>query len=93
MQYNLCNEPWLKYSMGGVADRGLKRSQWTSARLNDDVLYVETHTCASGKPEGGEQTWIYTMYMQFVLVLSCCMRTLCRGGCAHVWDSRRNVGL
>ena len=43
MQYNLCNEPWLKYSMGGVADRGLKHSQWTSARLNVDVLYVETH--------------------------------------------------
>ena len=32
MQYNLCNEPRIKYSMAAVADRGLKPSQWTSAR-------------------------------------------------------------
>lgn len=43
MQYNLCNEPWLKYSVSSVADRGLKLSQWTSARLKKEVLYVETH--------------------------------------------------
>ena len=45
MQYNLCNEPWLKYAIGAVADRGLKASQWTSARLSSDVLFVETHRC------------------------------------------------
>lgn len=45
MQYNLCNEPWFKYTMCGIADRGLKHSQWTSARLSHDVLYVETHRC------------------------------------------------
>ena len=44
--YNLCNEPWLKYHIGWVADRGLKPSQWTSARLSHDVLYLETRTCA-----------------------------------------------
>ncbi|KAJ7518413.1 hypothetical protein O6H91_21G067900 [Diphasiastrum complanatum] len=45
IQYNLCNEPWLKYSMSYVADRGLKKSQYTSTRLKKgDVLYVETHT-------------------------------------------------
>ncbi|KAG0581184.1 hypothetical protein KC19_4G230700 [Ceratodon purpureus] len=44
IQYNLCNEPWAKYSMSIVADRGLKKSQYTSARLkNGEVLYVETH--------------------------------------------------
>ncbi|KAH7279591.1 hypothetical protein KP509_37G025500 [Ceratopteris richardii] len=44
IQYNLCNEPWLKYSMSIVADRGLKKSQFTSARLKKgEVLYVETH--------------------------------------------------
>lgn len=43
IQYNLCNEPWLKYSMAAVADRGLKASQWTSARLRTEVLYLETH--------------------------------------------------
>ena len=37
VQYNLCNEPWVKYSMASVADRGLKPSQWTSARLFDQV--------------------------------------------------------
>ncbi len=53
MQYNLCNEPWLKYSMGGVADRGLKHSQWTCARLTADVLYVETHRWGLGAQWGG----------------------------------------
>ncbi|KAI8475901.1 MAG: hypothetical protein J3K34DRAFT_403140 [Monoraphidium minutum] len=40
--YNLCNEPWLKYSMSGVADQGLRSSQWTSARLRSQTLYLET---------------------------------------------------
>ena len=40
--YNLCNEPWLKYSMAAVADKGFKKSQWTSARLRRDTLYLET---------------------------------------------------
>eukprot|EP00208_Stichococcus_sp_RCC1054_P006746 CAMPEP_0206141198 /NCGR_PEP_ID=MMETSP1473-20131121/12087_1 /ASSEMBLY_ACC=CAM_ASM_001109 /TAXON_ID=1461547 /ORGANISM="Stichococcus sp, Strain RCC1054" /LENGTH=369 /DNA_ID=CAMNT_0053535663 /DNA_START=229 /DNA_END=1338 /DNA_ORIENTATION=+ len=43
VQYNLCNEPWTKYSMATVADRGLKPAQWTSARLHHQVLYLETH--------------------------------------------------
>ncbi|MCO5608754.1 hypothetical protein L7F22_062970 [Adiantum nelumboides] len=44
IQYNLCNEPWMKYSMSIVADRGLKKSQFTSARLRKgEVLYLETH--------------------------------------------------
>eukprot|EP00850_Spirogloea_muscicola_P016662 SM000137S00440 [mRNA] locus=s137:120946:125136:+ [translate_table: standard] len=44
VQYNLCNEPWLKYSLSVVADRGLKQSQFTSARLKKgDVLYLESH--------------------------------------------------
>ena len=47
MQYNLCNEPWLKFSIGTIADRGLKASQWTGSRLSSDVLYVETHRWCS----------------------------------------------
>ena len=43
LQYNLCNEPWLKYTMTAVSDRGLKPSQWASARLHSEVLYLETH--------------------------------------------------
>ncbi len=51
MQYNLCNEPWLKFSIGTIADRGLKASQWTGSRLSSDVLYVETHRwCSQPKP-------------------------------------------
>ena len=42
LQYNLCNEPWLKYTMTAVSDRGLKPGQWTSARLHSEVLYLET---------------------------------------------------
>ncbi|CAL5208123.1 unnamed protein product [Lathyrus oleraceus] len=45
IQYNLCNEPWIKYSISIVADKGLKKPQYTSARLKKgEVLYLETHT-------------------------------------------------
>lgn len=40
--YNITNEPWLKYNMAAIADRGLKPSQWTSARFQTQVLLVET---------------------------------------------------
>ncbi|KAJ0984183.1 hypothetical protein J5N97_002539 [Dioscorea zingiberensis] len=44
VQYNLCNEPWLKYSISVVADKGLKKPLHTSARLKKgEVLYLETH--------------------------------------------------
>ncbi|GAU28466.1 hypothetical protein TSUD_294690 [Trifolium subterraneum] len=46
IQYNLCNEPWIKYSISIVADKGLKRPLYTSARLKKgEVLYLETHSC------------------------------------------------
>ncbi|XP_004495444.1 uncharacterized protein [Cicer arietinum] len=45
IQYNLCNEPWIKYSISIVADKGLKKPLYTSARLKKgEVLYLETHT-------------------------------------------------
>ncbi len=44
LQYSLCHEPWTKYTVAAVADRGLKRPQWTSARLRKEVLYLETHS-------------------------------------------------
>lgn len=44
IQYSLCNEPWYKYSVPALADRGLKPSQWTSSRLRTEVLYLETPT-------------------------------------------------
>ena len=44
LQYSLSGEPWLKYSAAAVADRGLKRHQWASARLASSVLFLETHT-------------------------------------------------
>ncbi|ONK56499.1 uncharacterized protein A4U43_C10F9390 [Asparagus officinalis] len=45
IQYNLCNEPWLKYSISIVADKGLKKPHYTSARLKKgEVLYLETHS-------------------------------------------------
>jgi hypothetical protein len=57
--YNLVQEPWLKYCMSAVADRGLKSSHWTSSRLREDVLYLESsrwgqrqthmHVCSSAK--------------------------------------------
>ena len=50
--YNLCNEPWMKYSMAAVADKGFKKSQWTSARLRRDTLYLET------KDERYQLSWV-----------------------------------
>lgn len=45
IQYNLCNEPWIKYSINIVADKGMKKPQYTSARLKKgEVLYLETHS-------------------------------------------------
>ncbi|XP_058110960.1 uncharacterized protein LOC131253823 isoform X2 [Magnolia sinica] len=45
IQYNLCNEPWVKYSLSIVADKGLKKPLYTSARLKKgEVLYLETHS-------------------------------------------------
>lgn len=45
IQYNLCCEPWLKYSISVVADKGLKKPLYTSARLKKgEVLYLETHS-------------------------------------------------
>lgn len=40
--FNLCNEPWRKYCLDTIADRGLKQWQWTSARLHSEVLYMES---------------------------------------------------
>ncbi|KAL3369685.1 hypothetical protein AABB24_010172 [Solanum stoloniferum] len=55
IQFNLCNEPWLKYSISVVADKGLKKALFTSSRLKKgEVLYLETHSkryelCFSGE--------------------------------------------
>ena len=40
--WNLSNEPRLKFAMPCVADRGFSESQWTSARLQSEVLYLES---------------------------------------------------
>ncbi|XP_059644862.1 uncharacterized protein LOC132286526 [Cornus florida] len=45
VQYNLCNEPWIKYNINIVADKGLKMPLYTSARLKKgEVLYLETYS-------------------------------------------------
>jgi hypothetical protein len=43
IQYNLCNEPWLKFNFAHVADRGLKVTQWTSSKLRRETLYLESN--------------------------------------------------
>ena len=40
--WNLSNEPRLKFTMPCVADRGFNESQWTSARLAREVLFLES---------------------------------------------------
>ncbi|KAL5539187.1 hypothetical protein UlMin_044344 [Ulmus minor] len=57
IQYNLCNEPWIKYSISMVADKGLKKPLYTSARLKKgEVLYLETHSCRYELCFTGEKT-------------------------------------
>lgn len=41
--FNLSNEVSMKYSIFTVADSGLRTWQWTSAKLQDNVMYLETH--------------------------------------------------
>ncbi|XP_024036002.1 uncharacterized protein LOC18037688 isoform X2 [Citrus clementina] len=56
IQYNLCNEPWIKYSISIVADKGLKKPLYTSARLKKgEVLYLETHSCRYELSFAGEK--------------------------------------
>lgn len=52
--YNLVQEPWLKYCMSAVADRGLKSSHWTSSRLREDVLYLESSSTRYELSYGGD---------------------------------------
>lgn len=40
--FNLSNEPRMKYTLNTVADKGFENSNYTSFRLMDDVLFVET---------------------------------------------------
>ncbi|OVA11202.1 Histone deacetylation protein Rxt3 [Macleaya cordata] len=57
IQYNHCNEPWIKYSISIVADKGLKKPLYTSARLKKgEVLYLETHTNRYELCFNGEKT-------------------------------------
>ncbi|KAL0728421.1 hypothetical protein Bca4012_024514 [Brassica carinata] len=57
IQYNLCNEPWIKYSISIVADKGLKKPLFTSARLKKgEVLYLETHSYRYELCFAGEKT-------------------------------------
>jgi hypothetical protein len=60
--YNLCNEPWMKYSMSSIADRGLKSSQWTSSRLREECLYLETSRWAVtvSIPDSPAASWCCT---------------------------------
>ncbi|KAD3336658.1 hypothetical protein E3N88_32177 [Mikania micrantha] len=45
LHYNLYNEPWIKFSISAIADKGLKKPSFTSARLKKgEVLYLESPT-------------------------------------------------
>lgn len=67
VQFNLCNEPWLKYTMAAIADRGTKPGQWTSSRLLDDVLLFETMSTryqiarTGDLSQGGQSKDIYSL--------------------------------
>lgn len=52
--YNLVQEPWMKYCLSAIADRGLKSSHWTSSRLREDVLYLESSSTRYELSYGGD---------------------------------------
>ena len=58
LTYNLCNEPWHKYSVAQISDRGLEKHHWTSARLHSEVLFIEgpskRYEISLSVPEAGE---------------------------------------
>lgn len=56
VQFNLCNEPWLKYTLPAIADRGLKAPQWTSSRFQEEVLMLETDSQRFQVAKTGETT-------------------------------------
>ncbi len=71
--YNITNEPWLKYNMAAIADRGLKPSQWTSARFQTQVLLVETarYFCSSSCAQGNCQLHVL-FFLNSLLFFSAC---------------------
>ncbi len=90
--YNITNEPWPKYNMAAIADRGLKPSQWTSARFQTQVLLVETarYICSSSCPRGDCQvhllfflcSWRLPGTSALLLVLMETARYICPSSCA-----------
>ena len=91
--YNITNEPWLKYNMAAIADRGLKPSQWTSARFQTQVLLVETarYICYSSCVVGDCQVLLLCFLWSrqvpgTVLLLLVVMATatyICSSSCVH----------
>ncbi|KAL5715760.1 hypothetical protein ACHQM5_017536 [Ranunculus cassubicifolius] len=82
IQYNLCNEPWIKYSISIVADKGLKKPLYTSARLKKgEVLYLETHShryelCYTGEKTSEGETSTDQNELVDVFRWSCCKKPL-----------------
>lgn len=51
--FNLVHEPWVKYTLGAIADRGLRRHEWTSALMIGTTLYLESHRLVIVVERGG----------------------------------------
>ncbi len=81
--YNITNEPWLKYNMAAIADRGLKPSQWTSARFQTQVLLVETarYICSSSRGHGKCQVYLLFFLCSWRLPGRICSSSCAREDC------------
>ncbi|KAH1122005.1 hypothetical protein J1N35_005165 [Gossypium stocksii] len=61
---------WIKYSISLVADKGLKKPLYTSARLKKGkVLYLETHLCRVTKLRARCSTSTYSFLLALPLPL------------------------
>jgi hypothetical protein len=86
VQFNLCNEPWLKYTLSIIADKGMSPSLWTSARQRREVLYLETNRWAL-LGAGWESVRAGCSHAADVSVVWTC-RALARAASASSWRAR-----
>ncbi|KAJ0435305.1 hypothetical protein HanRHA438_Chr17g0831491 [Helianthus annuus] len=56
LQYNLCNEPWIKYSISAIANKGLKKPLFTSARLKKGRSSVPGKSYTKKMVKSGNET-------------------------------------
>lgn len=61
-RFNHSNEPCLKYSVSIMADRGVEKDDWTSHKLKNNVLFVETEDARFELSQAATRTGPFVSY-------------------------------